>query len=91
MSNAPKCDFDFYGDAFIANPSPKYAEMRALGPVVWMTKLGNFAFIQFAEARAGLRDPWTLQSGEGAAGDDFGSAFQTRRSTPKRIWPGICR
>lgn len=43
MSNAPDCNLDFYGDDFIKTPWPRYAEMRALGPVVWMTRLGNFA------------------------------------------------
>jgi cytochrome P450 len=76
MSNAPECNLDFYSDTFIANPWPHYAEMRALGPVVWMTRLGNFAFTQFAEVRAGLRDTESFQSGEGTAGDDFGCAFQ---------------
>lgn len=76
MSNAPICDFDFYGDAFIADPWPRYAEMRTFGPVAWMTRLGNYAFTHFAEVRAGLRDAETFQSGEGTAGDEFGCAFQ---------------
>lgn len=76
MSNAPDCDLDFYSDAFIADPWPRYAEMRALGPVVWMTQLHNYAFTQFSTVRAGLRDAEAFQSGEGTAGDDFGCVFQ---------------
>lgn len=75
-STVPVCDLDFYGDDFIENPWPRYAEMRSLGPVVWMRRLGNFAFTHFSTVRAGLRDPETFQSGEGTAGDDFGCAFQ---------------
>ena len=75
MSNAPHYDVDFYSDAFIRNPWPHYAEMRALGPVIWLHGLGNYALTRFAEVRAALRDPEVFQSGEGVAGDDFGCSY----------------
>ena len=66
-ATAPECDLDFYGDDFIIDPWPRYAKMRALGPVVWMSRLGNFAFTHFSTVRAGLRDPETFQSGHGTS------------------------
>ncbi len=32
---APNYERDFYADDFIQDPAPYYAEMRALGPVIW--------------------------------------------------------
>ena len=43
MKIVPKYDCDFYSDDFIKNPFQHYAEMRALGPVVYIPKLNNYA------------------------------------------------
>lgn len=73
---APTYDVDYYSDAVIADPWPHYAAMRALGPVVYLPRHDAYAMVRMAETRAALRDHARFISGEGAAGDDYGSAFQ---------------
>ena len=46
---APIYDQDFYADDFIRDPYPHYAAMRALGPVVWLPRHGNFAITRYSE------------------------------------------
>ena len=76
MAAAPSYDIDFYSDEVIADPHPHYAEMRSLGPVVYLSRHDAFAMVRMAETRAALRDHQRFISGEGASGDDYGSAFQ---------------
>ena len=76
MADAPIYGIDYYCDDVIANPWPHYAAMRALGPVVFLPRLGNYAIVRMAETRAALRDPQRFISGEGAGGDEYGSKFQ---------------
>lgn len=85
--DAPHYDADFYGDAFIRDPYPHYAAMRALGPVVWLSKHRNYAVTQFRETREVLRDWRTFSSARGVAADDAGCAFlrgNTLASDPPR-------
>lgn len=70
MSQAPSYDADFYSDAFIQDPWPHYARMRALGPVVFLPRLGNFALTRHAEVSAALRDHETFISGLGVGADE---------------------
>ena len=63
--SAPVYDVDFYGDDFIRDPHPRYAEMRALGPVVWLPQNGAFAVARFEEVRTVLRDWRRFSSAEG--------------------------
>lgn len=87
MSDAPVCEFDLYSDDFIADPWPRYAEMRKLGPVVWLPVHGNFALTQAREVREALRNHEDFCSGQGVAGDDFGCQFlqgNTVASDPPR-------
>ena len=76
MTTAPAYDIDYYSDEVIADPWPHYAAMRALGPVVWLPQLGAYALVHMAETRAALRDHKRFVSGQGCAGDEYGSAFQ---------------
>ena len=55
-SDVPHYDVAFYDDDVIADPFPHYAAMRALGPVVYLPQLGNYAFTHFATVRDGLRN-----------------------------------
>ena len=72
----PSDPVNLYDDDVIENPWPYYTRLRNLGPVVWMTALGNYAFTHYDTVRAGLRDHATFVSGLGAAADDFGCEFQ---------------
>ena len=56
-SGAPVYDADFYSDDFILDPQPRYAAMRALGTVVWLSRHGNYAITRCDEARGALRNP----------------------------------
>ncbi|MEP5731404.1 MAG: cytochrome P450/oxidoreductase [Sulfitobacter sp.] len=66
---------DFYADAFIRDPHPHYAAMRALGPVVYIPSLGNYVLTQHAPVQNALRDHLRFTSAKGVAGDKFGSEF----------------
>lgn len=75
MKKAPSYDVDFYADDFIRDPHPHYAAMRALGPVVFIPSLGNYALTQHAVVQNALRDHARFSSAKGVAGDKFGSDF----------------
>ncbi len=74
-TKAPVYDVDFYADDFIRDPHPHYAAMRALGPVVYIPSLGNFALTQHVAVQNALRDHARFTSAKGVAGDKFGSDF----------------
>jgi len=75
MADVPHYDVDFYSDDFIRDPLPRYAEMRALGRLVYLPQIDSYALTRFAEVRAALRDAATFCSGMGVAGDRFGCDF----------------
>ncbi|WP_282606334.1 cytochrome P450 [Pelagibius sp. Alg239-R121] len=75
MVDVPLCNADFYSDTFIQDPWPRYAEMRALGPVIYLPKLDNYALTRHKSIQAALRDPVTFCSSKGVAGDRFGCSF----------------
>lgn len=70
MNPIPRYDEDFYSDEFIADPWPHYANMRALGPVVWLPRDQNFALTHHATVAAAVRDHESFISGKGVAADD---------------------
>jgi cytochrome P450/ferredoxin-NADP reductase len=72
---APVYDRDFYADDFIRDPYPHYAAMRALGPVVWLPRHGNFAITRYREVRDVLRNWQVFSSAHGVAADAVGCAF----------------
>ena len=61
-----------YDDDVIRAPWPYYARLRALGPVVWLSALGNYALTQYDVVKAALRDSETFVSAQGVAADAFG-------------------
>lgn len=72
MTSAPDFDEDLFSDAVIRNPWPVYARMRELGPVVRVTRLGNYALPRHNEVQQVLRDHDTFISSQGVAADQFG-------------------
>lgn len=83
----PQDPVDLYDDAVIRAPWTHYARLRAKGPVVWLSRLQNYAFTQYAVVRQGLRDHETFVSGKGVAADDFGCSHlrgNTVASDPPR-------
>ena len=68
--NVPSFDEDFYSDEFIRNPLPRYAAMRALGPVVWLPYQNAFAVARHAECQDVLRRPAIFRSGRGLSLND---------------------
>ena len=75
MAEVPHCEVDFYSDSFIRDPWPRYAQIRALGPVVYLANLENYALTRHAAVQAALRDPIAFCSGKGVAGDQYGCEF----------------
>jgi cytochrome P450 len=65
MPEAMVCDEDFYSDAFIRDPLPRYAAMRALGPVVWMTAQNAYAATHYDTVVEVLRRDGDFISGKG--------------------------
>lgn len=61
---------DFYSDAFIRDPLPRYAEMRAAGPVLWMEQQNAYAVARYAEVAEVLRRPGLFVSGQGISMSD---------------------
>tara|TARA_R110000772_G_scaffold268582_1_gene396590 strand:+ start:1484 stop:3691 length:2208 start_codon:yes stop_codon:yes gene_type:complete len=72
---APVYDVEFYSDEFIRDPFPHYEKMRALGPVVYIPHLNNYAVTQYAEAREVLHDWKRFSSVNAIPADEAGCAF----------------
>ncbi len=66
-SGVPVYPANIYTTDAIVDPYPHYARMRALGPVVWLSRHRLFALPRFAECKAVLRDDKTFVSGKGVA------------------------
>ncbi|WP_315772329.1 cytochrome P450 [Rhodococcoides kroppenstedtii] len=63
----PRYGADIYSTAAILDPYPHYAELRELGPVVWLTKQKVYAVARYAECKQVLLDDETFVSGDGVA------------------------
>ncbi len=61
---------DFYGDAFIRDPIPHYAEMRQAGPVLWLEQNKAYAVARDAEVKDVLRRADVFVSGKGLSLND---------------------
>lgn len=66
-SATPVFDGDLYSPVAIADPYPVYTRLRALGPVVWLTRHRAFALTRYEECRQTLLDDGTFVSGKGVA------------------------
>ncbi|MGW4063461.1 cytochrome P450 [Amycolatopsis sp. NPDC004747] len=58
---------DIYSPQAILDPYPHYANLRELGPVVWLPKHKVHALPRYAECKAVLLDDRTFVSGDGVA------------------------
>jgi cytochrome P450 len=65
--DAPVYRGDLYSPAAIADPHPVYAERRALGPVVWLSKQRALALTRYEECKNTLLNDGTFISGKGVA------------------------
>lgn len=70
MTQAATYDEDFYSDDFIRAPIPRYAAMRAAGPVVWMARQNAYAVARYAEVVDALRRSSVFISGKGISISD---------------------
>ena len=75
LNHIPCYEHEFYADTFIADPLPHYAAMRALGPVVYLPSLGNYAITRYDEVKQALRNFEVFSSAQGVAADETGCTF----------------
>jgi cytochrome P450 len=73
----PELDVDLFDDTTLSDPYAVYAELRGLGPVVWLPRHDFYAVVRYAEARAVLMDHERFVSGRGVG---FNEAFNEVRS-----------
>jgi cytochrome P450 len=59
----PTSDVDLWSVENLRGPFAAYAELRALGPVVWLDRLGVFALTRFDAVRGALQD-WRTYSAD---------------------------
>ncbi|HBF82219.1 MAG TPA: cytochrome P450 [Streptomyces sp.] len=65
MSPVPTSDVDVYTESARIDPYGIYAELRALGPVVYLSRHGLYALPRYDEVRAALMDWQTFSSARG--------------------------
>ncbi|ORB17145.1 cytochrome P450 [Mycobacterium noviomagense] len=66
-SKVPEYNVDIYSPQAIADPYPHYAQLRQIGPVVWLPHQRVYALPRYTECKAVLRDDKTFLSGTGVA------------------------
>lgn len=69
--NAPVSHLDPYSGEVLRDPYPHYAQLRQLGPVVWMARYGVYALPRFREVKDVLADHATFCSSAGAGLSNF--------------------
>jgi cytochrome P450 len=65
MTTAPPVALDPYSPEFLADPYPRYAELREAGPVVWLEPYEHYAVARHAETKIVLEDWETFGSTRG--------------------------
>ncbi|MFE6487252.1 cytochrome P450, partial [Streptomyces sp. NPDC057757] len=65
MSAIPVSDVDLYTESARIDPYDIYAELRALGPVVYLSRYDLYALPRYDEVRAALMDWQTFSSARG--------------------------
>jgi cytochrome P450/ferredoxin-NADP reductase len=65
--NAPSLDIDFYSDEVILDPYPVYAQMREMGPVVYLPRHDMYALSRYKEVSEVLRQPLRFVSSRGVS------------------------
>jgi cytochrome P450 len=66
----PASDVDLWADDVLLDPYPVFAELRALGPVVWLERYGVAAVPRFEPVQAVLADWRRFSSARGVGLDD---------------------
>jgi cytochrome P450 len=66
-AGVPAYGENIYTTDAIVDPYPHYARLRAMGPVVWLSRHRVYALPRYAECKAMLRDDKTFISGDGVA------------------------
>lgn len=79
-SSAISTPVDLFDDAVVADPYPTYAELRALGPVVYLERAQTWALPQYASVKAALSDPDTFSSVNGLHLNPEGNQWVTANS-----------
>jgi cytochrome P450 len=74
-SQAPSYRGNLYSPTAIADPYPVYAQLRALGPVVWLARHRAFALTRYEECRSTLLDDGTFLSGHGVGLNAIANRF----------------
>lgn len=80
VKHAPAIDVDLFSDEVLRHPYDVYAELRDMGPVVYLSRHNVYAFPRYAEVRRALEDHATFISGKGVGLSEFGN--NSRRGTP---------
>ncbi|AYJ51640.1 cytochrome P450 [Rhodococcus sp. P1Y] len=65
--SVPQYRSNIYSRSAILDPYPHYAELRALGPVVWLPRHRAYAVSRYADCKTVLLDDETFISGDGVA------------------------
>ncbi len=63
----PVYDGDLYADELIRDPYSAYTQLRALGPVVWLSQHQVYALPRYAEVASVLRQPKRFISSRGVS------------------------
>lgn len=67
---APTSDLDLHDDEALADPYPRFKQLRDLGGAVWMERYGMFALSRYEDVRAALGDWETFSSARGVTFND---------------------
>ena len=63
----PTSDIDFYSDEVILDPYPVYAELREMGPVVYMARNNLYLVARYKEVSEVLQQPLRFVSSKGVS------------------------
>ena len=97
----PSTDVDLWADDVLLDPYPVFAELRRLGPVVWLERHGAVALPRFEQVSAALVDWRRFSSARGVGMDDQLNSFlgenaiasdppvhdQFRKPLVDHLWP----
>lgn len=67
---APVSDIDLFSDDVLLNPYPAYAQIREMGPVVWLRRVGLHIFTRFDDVKDALARPDLFTSAQGVMMND---------------------
>lgn len=79
-SSGPSTDIDLFDDAVLADPYPVYAELRDLGPAVYLERANAWAVPRYESVRNVLTDPDTFSSVNGLHLNPEGNQWVTANS-----------